>query len=377
MSLDHIVNAPVWQQVYEVLKGEIVSGRWCVGAKLPSMRELAQKVGTSHYPVQKAVGELQREGYVEKRHGSGTYVIDTSAPAVLSESVAVCMDAQGHVWGDLLSMLAGRLQGSSTSLSVVDSRHDNYESALTNLARSGVRQFVVRGNRHFRFGVFMQPLFQDATVLGLVHWSGPELPGLVQVLTDEEAGGRMLARHVRERGHRMIILCAFDPRDFVGPAEGDERESPPLHGRHGRVFLREWEKLGGEWAVIRSIVHEDSSVEVDPDAVLAPFRNGKNPPTAIVGLRDVDALRARQALACRVSDVARGMEVFGYFNTPWSRASDRPFTSVDLDLDEIADRAAAVLQQNLSGKEISRSVQLVEPRLVIRPSRAPDVAPDV
>mgnify|MGYP006280911981 CR=1 FL=1 len=366
MSLDHIVNAPVWQQLYEALKGEIISGRWSVGSKLPSMRELAQKVGASHYPVQKAVAELQREGYVEKRHGSGTYVIDTTAPAALSESVAVCMDAQGHVWGDLLSMLTGRLQGASTSVSIVDSRHENYESALINLARSGVRQVVVRGNRHFRFGVFTQPLFQDATVLGLVHWFGPELPGLVRILSDEGAGGRMLARHVRERGHQNIVVCAFDTRDFLGPAEGYENEPAPLHGRHGRVFLREWVKLGGDWTAVRSIVHQDSSVEVDPDAILAPFQDATTSPTAIVGLRDVDALRARQALARRAPDLAEEVEVFGYFNTPWSRASDPPFTSVDLNLEEIADRAAVVLRESLGGREVSRPLQLVEPQLLVR-----------
>lgn len=366
MAMDGVTTAPVWKQVYEGLKEEITSGRWREGTKLPSMRRLGRQVGASHYPVQKAVDELHREGYVEKRQGSGTYVIDTSAPATFSDSVAVCMDAHGHVWGDLLSLLTGRLQGAETSVSVVDGRHDNHEGALKNLARSGIHRFVCRGHRHFPFGVFSSPLFEDATILGLVHWFGPELPGLVRVLTDEEAGGRMLARHVWDRGHRSIVVCAFDTRDFLGSAKKRDEATKPLHGRHGRVFLKQWKAMGGEFTAVHSVVHADSSVEVAPGLIADSFREAETAPTAIVGLRDVDALRARQALARRLAGLTEEIEVFGYFNTPWSRAADTPFTTVDLNLDEIADRASEMLESVMQGEKVEREVQLVEPKLVVR-----------
>jgi len=58
--------------------------------------------------------------------------------------------------------------------------------------------------------------------------------------------------------------------------------------------------------------------------------------------------------------------VVGYYNTPWSQASDPPVTSVDLDLPGITDHTLRAIDAVLSSHKPAKSTVLVKPVLVVR-----------
>jgi DNA-binding LacI/PurR family transcriptional regulator len=74
MLPDRDSPVPKYQQVYEALHRGIVSGRLRPGERLPSEAELVKQFGTSRITVGRAMRELQHEGLIERRAGSGTYV---------------------------------------------------------------------------------------------------------------------------------------------------------------------------------------------------------------------------------------------------------------------------------------------------------------
>ena len=76
--------APKHRQVYQALSREIQSGRLRRGDKLPSEAELVRTFGASRITVGRAVRDLQAQGLVERRAGSGTYVTGQTAPGALS-----------------------------------------------------------------------------------------------------------------------------------------------------------------------------------------------------------------------------------------------------------------------------------------------------
>ena len=47
-----------------------------VGHSIPSERQLTIDIGVSRLTVRAALDELVRDGYLERRHGSGTYVTE-------------------------------------------------------------------------------------------------------------------------------------------------------------------------------------------------------------------------------------------------------------------------------------------------------------
>ena len=67
-------DGPKYRKVYASLWKDIQSGRLKKGDRLPSEAELVRTFGASRITVGRAVRDLQREGVVERRAGSGTYV---------------------------------------------------------------------------------------------------------------------------------------------------------------------------------------------------------------------------------------------------------------------------------------------------------------
>lgn len=68
--------------VIDTLRAEISEGRWPVGSRIPVESELAQLTGTGRNTVREAVQALVHAGLLERRQGSGTYVVADSELAV-------------------------------------------------------------------------------------------------------------------------------------------------------------------------------------------------------------------------------------------------------------------------------------------------------
>ncbi|WP_419789174.1 PLP-dependent aminotransferase family protein [Priestia megaterium] len=70
-------DIPLYHQLYEYIKKEIVSSRVEVNDKLPSIRSLAAYLNVSRNTVDMAYQQLLAEGYVESKPKSGLYVTNT------------------------------------------------------------------------------------------------------------------------------------------------------------------------------------------------------------------------------------------------------------------------------------------------------------
>ncbi|HNQ97353.1 MAG: GntR family transcriptional regulator [Spirochaetales bacterium] len=73
---DFDATIPIYLQIMNDIKRDIVTGRLGQGAKLPSVRECAEANTVNPNTVQRAYQELEREGVSETRRGMGTFVRD-------------------------------------------------------------------------------------------------------------------------------------------------------------------------------------------------------------------------------------------------------------------------------------------------------------
>ena len=76
---------PVYLQIVNQVKYLVAAGRLAPGEELPPIRTLATQVVANPNTVARAYLELEREGVVVKRHGSGTYVSDEGSPLARRE----------------------------------------------------------------------------------------------------------------------------------------------------------------------------------------------------------------------------------------------------------------------------------------------------
>lgn len=74
--LDNKNKSPLYEQIYNYIKGEIRTGKLGAAAKLPSTRALAKHLQVSRSTVELAYEQLISEGYVETVPWKGYYVSD-------------------------------------------------------------------------------------------------------------------------------------------------------------------------------------------------------------------------------------------------------------------------------------------------------------
>ncbi|KAA3657790.1 MAG: PLP-dependent aminotransferase family protein [Chloroflexi bacterium] len=69
-------SIPLYQQIQNYLREQILSGHLPAGIRLPASRKLAQDLGVSRITVQNAYGNLESEGLIGSREGSGSFVME-------------------------------------------------------------------------------------------------------------------------------------------------------------------------------------------------------------------------------------------------------------------------------------------------------------
>src|SRR5580704_17403492 len=73
-QLERAEGAPLFRQIYAQVRSAVLGGALGPGTKLPSSRAMASGLGVARASVVAAYEQLLAEGYVEGRHGSGTFV---------------------------------------------------------------------------------------------------------------------------------------------------------------------------------------------------------------------------------------------------------------------------------------------------------------
>lgn len=79
IAVDRGASLPLARQVAEALRSAIRAGRLAGGQRLPSSRDLARELGVSRSVSVAAYEQLEAEGYLEGRVGSGSYVAEGAA----------------------------------------------------------------------------------------------------------------------------------------------------------------------------------------------------------------------------------------------------------------------------------------------------------
>ena len=67
-------DEPIYNQIYQQLRGAIVRGELAAGEPLPSIRSLARDLQVSVITTKRAYEELERDGYIETVAGKGSFV---------------------------------------------------------------------------------------------------------------------------------------------------------------------------------------------------------------------------------------------------------------------------------------------------------------
>jgi GntR family transcriptional regulator len=74
IRIDNASDRPVYQQLIDQVKRDIALGRLDRDEKLPTVRQLAGQLAINPNTIAKAYQQLEREGIITTRPGSGAFV---------------------------------------------------------------------------------------------------------------------------------------------------------------------------------------------------------------------------------------------------------------------------------------------------------------
>ena len=76
ITVDIRSRTPIYEQLCDNIRRCIVSGQIAPGSQLPSVRSLAGELAINPNTIQKAYGELERQGIISSLPGRGSFVPD-------------------------------------------------------------------------------------------------------------------------------------------------------------------------------------------------------------------------------------------------------------------------------------------------------------
>ncbi|UAX96949.1 FadR family transcriptional regulator [Ensifer adhaerens] len=216
----------------DALSGQISSGHYKPGDRLPSEAQLTQEFGVSRTVVREAIAALRSGGLVEARHGIGVFVLEPAPTAAMPfhgidlarvSSLIEMLELRTAVEGDAAALAA--LRRSPAQEEKIVEAFDSFcasaaEGRPTAEADFNFHLAIAQATNNPRFGQFLQMLGTALIPRRAVSESGEET-----VLASEELS-RLIAEH-------EAILVAIQDGD-----EEQARSAMRQHLKNSQVRYR-------------------------------------------------------------------------------------------------------------------------------------------
>jgi GntR family transcriptional repressor for pyruvate dehydrogenase complex len=237
-ALRPMARPRLYEQVLERLRDYVSDGRLGVGDRLPPERELAQRLGVSRASVKQAIVVLEVQGFVEVRHGGGTYLVRDTLDAEPVEQLVErrrrlpdVLEAREAMETKLAELAAQRRTKDDLDAMEAALSHMRDEVAAGEPGVEGDRRFhaaVTTAAHSSLLAEFMRMIAEQITESRTESLRQPGRPkrSLAQhqrifdaiSLSDPKAAAAAMRRHVQTVA--KVRLLSWNPdEDSVSPAE--------------------------------------------------------------------------------------------------------------------------------------------------------------
>ncbi len=358
---------PLHRTIFHYIRESILSGRYLSAQRLPSDAQLVAQFGTSRPTVARAMRDLQAEGLIERRAGSGSYVCGASnCPATKRFGLLIpglgTTEIFELICGEIVSLARVHdysvLWGGS-----VRPRHDDEMSREH--AEELCEQFIQQKVNGVFFAPFELSAEKDKVNEGIATRLRDE--GIAVVLLDRDLrafpnrsdfdlvgidnfrGGYLLAEHLVKLGCRRIGFIARP------------RSAPSVDIRIAGVreaLLRHKIEMRPDWVAWGDpsdlkFVRKLTAAKLFDAFICA------NDYTAAVLLRTLEQLKLR---------VPGHVRVAGFDDVRYATLLGVPLTTIHQPCREIAITAFHTMLQRIAQPEWPPRSVLITPQLVVRES---------
>lgn len=365
-----------FEQIKNIILQKIADGELGPGERLPTRRDMMATYKVSCATISRALVDLEHEGIIYKRQGSGTFVCEPKASPVAKQVAskgpiqiilfterAYRLDNPFHYYSDLLGNIEETLQraGHQVSFSRVVREPGDSWNGIDAVIKGGLLGALL-------VGVAGEPILnrlERASVpLVVVDHLPKDASRFDTVSMDNREGGLAATRHLLVLGHERI--------GYLGgahAAEGKPLREVPNSQRRRLGYLRALEERG-----LKSSARLIRKCRPNPDVACETMRDwideGKLPTALFVFADNMAAgvIRACQEKGVRVPE---DLSIVGFGDDEVSAYLQPPLTTLRVDRRQMGQEAADLLMKRIR-KPNSPKVNLTVPvALVERQSCAP------
>ncbi|HEY3321135.1 MAG TPA: GntR family transcriptional regulator [Planctomycetota bacterium] len=358
---------PLYYQLAQRLKDDILSGRCPANARFHSDRDLVARYKISLLTVRQAMSELVNEGLLERRQGAGTFV-SRRGPEMLRKSAAPTprqtrallftgwSPATLSGWAamyfrDIVEGIQKEAATHGLRLIFDDlNREQDPEASLAEATPAGVVALVGSGVRER-----VARMAARGVSVVTVNFA---VPGLPSVRPDDYQGGRLAAERLLKSGHRRLVhLNSGENEVHWTEVKRAYREAIREAGLPlGAHPVLEGDRRGGTIEAGYQLARKALALRPRPNAIFAG--------------NDLLAIGALQRLREAGIDVPRQASVIGFDDIQAAEICAPPLTTISVDRIALGRMAVRkVLAASTNTSEQLGPVRLRERESVAAPSR--------
>jgi DNA-binding LacI/PurR family transcriptional regulator len=339
------------------VREEIRDGRWPVEARLPTDRELARTHGVGMNTVRRALAELAAEGLVDRRHGSGTYVVGAPASPVRSDLIGVLVPTTRRYYPDLIAGVESVLHDHSAQLLLRSAEHRPARelNQIDELMAYEPAGLIITPSL---FGVVdpvayiarLEALRPPVVLAERIPTRYADAP-LSFVSTDAARGGVLAVRHLHGLGRRRIGLLS----------SRNTATSEDVHAGF-QAAMKKFGLAAVSGSVVRMPDWEDEDLRRYAECARAAGLDG------LVCVADENAARVLPHLREVGIDVPSDISVVT-FGDDTAQSAEVPLTALAQPRYEVGRLAAQILLRHIEVGDDAMITQVrVEPKLIVRES---------
>jgi DNA-binding LacI/PurR family transcriptional regulator len=357
-----------WSEIVDSVLQEIAEGRIKPGDKLPTETELSQQWRVCRMTAHRAMDELHRQGWVQRKRRAGTVVLDrraTTPPLLAPQTVRKTQQVALLFYRVHRYPQAAYLNGFSTSLPeeynliYCDTQNspEREEVYLQQMAEETDAICCYATGAEETWKRLRQIAETGKPVVCLDTYPGDD--SLDAVITDNIGSAKEGLRLLTEKGHRRIAFVAADRRHLSSVRERWQGYTEALQ----EVGVADADAL-----ILKLPRVTGHSFDTYADAVEAELKRllqTSQPPTALFCLEDwflATALEACDRLKIRVPEE---MEVLSFSDIPYIEPRvPRTVHRLVQRAEEMGEVAAQRLTYRLRGEQLPKTVIPLSARIV-------------
>ena len=352
LKIDKLSSLPVSLQLKEIIIHRIRTGEYNQAARIPTETELIRLSGLSKATVSKVLTELEREKYVVRKRGVGSFVSPKALKIASNKKIGILIRAKGRSnylfqQAAETSMQRTEDMGYKPQISFVNKDDAQLPSTML---EQGVSGFILIGIQSARI---IRSLLERKLPFVCIYHQIEDIE-VNQVENDDYLGANLAVEHLISLGHQKIAL-------LLAPI--DKRA---VEDRY-RGYVESLRKYGIE-------CNEDWIIRCKENTSQEGFEKTKllleqcKDVTAIFTITDHLAPGLYSAVGEMGLRIPEDISVIGFDDQPFAEQLYPRLTTVHQPFSEMGTKAAEELLNIIKNGRQKLSKETISPHLIVRES---------